>query len=215
MGSATWGRLPTPGWRGWRAPAADSGKCSPSARPVTADSPYQSFSAFAGNPMLISPDLLVQDGLLRSDELEGAPAFPMDSVDFGAVIAWKDRSAHAPDGYVRRPRQARAAWRNTPSSERQTAPGWRTSLCSWRSSAHTAARSWTQWPEGLRARNPEALAASRRSMKAEIEAQSIRQSVFFRQWSSLAEAAHASGVDLVGRRPDLRGTRQRGRVAPA
>ncbi len=161
------------------------------------DSPYQSLSAFAGNPMLISPELLVQDGLLRSDELEGAPAFPMDRVDFGAVIAWKDRLlTRLTDTFGDR---AKRGQREEYAQFREANRAWLEdfSLFMALKRAHGGA-SWTQWPEGLRARKPEALAASRRSMMAEIEAQTIRQSVFFRQWSSLAEAAHASGVDLVG-----------------
>ncbi len=53
------------------------------------DSPYQCFSAFAGNPLLISLEILVDRGYLISSDLESAPAFPLDNVDFGAVIAWK------------------------------------------------------------------------------------------------------------------------------
>src|SRR5678816_1036097 len=46
------------------------------------DSPYQSFSAFAGNPYLISPDLLIKDGLLKREDLGGV-RFPAERVDFG------------------------------------------------------------------------------------------------------------------------------------
>src|SRR5436305_1583270 len=52
------------------------------------DSPYQSFSAFAGNPYLISPDLLIEDGLLQRGELQ-VPGFPADRVDYGPVIDFK------------------------------------------------------------------------------------------------------------------------------
>jgi 4-alpha-glucanotransferase len=53
------------------------------------DSPYQSFSAFAGNPLLISPDQLVWAGLLPADATADVPAFPAHQVDFGPVIAYK------------------------------------------------------------------------------------------------------------------------------
>lgn len=52
------------------------------------DSPYQSFSAFAGNPLLISIDALAEDGLLDSDDLP-SPSFPEDNVDYGRVIDYK------------------------------------------------------------------------------------------------------------------------------
>src|SRR5512140_3131704 len=54
-----------------------------------ADSPYQSFSAFAGNPMLISPDRLVAAGLLAADDVAQLPLFPALEVDYGAVINFK------------------------------------------------------------------------------------------------------------------------------
>src|SRR3954454_24771697 len=50
------------------------------------DSPYQCFSAFAGNPLLISPDKLVEEGLLTAEAVANPPAFPVESVDFGEVI---------------------------------------------------------------------------------------------------------------------------------
>src|SRR5258705_10958760 len=53
------------------------------------DSPYQCFSAFAGNPLLISPQRLVQTGLLSDDDLSGAPRFSRRRVDFGPVIEYK------------------------------------------------------------------------------------------------------------------------------
>src|SRR5512143_3316418 len=53
------------------------------------DSPYQSFSAFAGNPYLISPELLLQDGLLTRDDLADMPQWDVDAVDFGGIFNWK------------------------------------------------------------------------------------------------------------------------------
>src|SRR5262249_30421497 len=55
-----------------------------------ADSPYQSFSAFAGNPYLVSPALLVEDGLLQSGDVQ-PPGFPAERVDYGPVIEFKTR----------------------------------------------------------------------------------------------------------------------------
>ncbi|HSQ18295.1 MAG TPA: 4-alpha-glucanotransferase, partial [Anaerolineales bacterium] len=62
------------------------------------DSPYQCFSAFAGNPYLISPETLLREDLLHPDDLFDRPRFPDERVDFGTVIGWKlgvlDRSFH-------------------------------------------------------------------------------------------------------------------------
>src|SRR5512137_1488261 len=53
------------------------------------DSPYQGLSALAGNPMLISPERLVEAGHLSAEDLESIPAFPKERVDFGPVIRYK------------------------------------------------------------------------------------------------------------------------------
>jgi 4-alpha-glucanotransferase len=55
------------------------------------DSPYQAFSAFAGNPLLVSPDRLVEQGFLAASDLEDLPALPADRVDYGWVIQTKER----------------------------------------------------------------------------------------------------------------------------
>src|SRR5262249_34615344 len=57
------------------------------------DSPYQCFSAFAGNPNLVSPELLVRDGLLKDTDLMGSH-FPADRVDYGPVIQFKNHILH-------------------------------------------------------------------------------------------------------------------------
>src|ERR1700761_3334151 len=57
--------------------------------PGAGDSPYQAFSAFAGNPLLISPELLVREGYLSEDDVADAPHFPEERVDFEAVQQWK------------------------------------------------------------------------------------------------------------------------------
>ena len=53
------------------------------------DSPYQCFSSFASNPLLISPEQLVEDGLLTEDDIKRRPRFPVEAVDFGRVIDYK------------------------------------------------------------------------------------------------------------------------------
>src|SRR6476469_4741928 len=53
------------------------------------DSPYAALSAFAGNPLLISPEILQAQGLLATEDLQNIPAFPTERVDYGAVIPGK------------------------------------------------------------------------------------------------------------------------------
>jgi 4-alpha-glucanotransferase len=161
------------------------------------DSPYQSFSAFAGNPLLISPDVLVQEGLLTEDEVAAVPAFPEDHVDFGPLIAWKDelltRLTDTFDARAAPPqREAFARFRE---SNREWLDDFALFMALKR--AHGGAP-WTEWSDDLRRRDPAALAASAHSLETEVEAQCLRQFHFFCQWELLAKAAHAAGIGLVG-----------------
>ncbi len=57
---------------------------------VYGNSPYSSYSAFAGNHIMISPDLLVQDGILSKSDIKGHVTFPHDRVDYKTVTAYKE-----------------------------------------------------------------------------------------------------------------------------
>ena len=75
------------------------------------DSPYQCFSAFAGNPYLVSPAVLLDQGLLTHKDLIDRPKFSDINVDYGEVIRWKlaildrafDHFQHYSDGYLQPP----------------------------------------------------------------------------------------------------------------
>jgi 4-alpha-glucanotransferase len=161
------------------------------------DSPYQSFSAFAGNPLLISPDLLVQEGLLTQDELAGAPAFPEDHVDFGPVIAWKDSllSRLTETFDARASDEQREAYLSFRDANQDWLEDFALFMAVKRAHSGTP---WTEWSDGLRCREPEALVSAARVLHADVQAQCVRQFLFFRQWGTLADAAHAAGIALVG-----------------
>jgi 4-alpha-glucanotransferase len=164
------------------------------------DSPYQCFSAFAGNPLLVSPEALAADGLLDPAELGRVPAFPSGAVDFGAVIPWKrallDRAAerfHAGGGHALTAEFR--AW-----CERHA--GWLEDYALFMAlkEAHGGG-AWCDWPEALRRREPAALTAARGAHAARLHAQRFSQWVFFRQWQALRERAHARGITLMGDAP--------------
>ena len=161
------------------------------------DSPYQSFSAFAGNPLLISPDVLVQNGLLTRDEMADMPAFPEDHVDFGPVIAWKDGllTRLTENFDARASRAQREAYLRFRDSNQDWLEDYALFMALKR--AHAGAP-WTEWSNWLCRREPDALAAAARGLHSDVEAQCVRQFCFFRQWESLAQAAHAADIELVG-----------------
>ena len=161
------------------------------------DSPYQCFSAFAGNPYLISPEALLKEDLLHPDDLYDRPRFPEDRVDFGPVISWKlgllDRSFHRfthtnalklkvdYDTF----QKEQAAWLDD------------FTLFMALKEAHGGAP-WPTWEAPLRQRQPEALSAARQKYSVAIQRQIYRQFIFFRQWLRLREHANQQGIQIIG-----------------
>jgi len=161
------------------------------------DSPYQSFSTFAGNPYLICLQTLVEEGLLDGAELAGAPLFPDDRVDFGLLYAWKlPLLFRAAAGFAQR------ATRPQQESFDQFCArnaDWLDDYALFMAvkDAHAGA-AWNHWPMPLRSRAPHALAAARSQHAARIQAYRFIQWLFFRQWQALKEYANRLGIRIVG-----------------
>jgi 4-alpha-glucanotransferase len=160
------------------------------------DSPYQCFSAFAGNPYLISPDLLVEDGLVSAHDLEGV-RFPAGHVPYGDVIpfkVWILGKAWASF----RAGQAPALTAPFEAFEREQV-GWLDDFALFMA-VKDAQRgvSWLDWPAELRERQPAALEAARRELADRIGEHRFRQFLFFRQWRDVKAYAHRHGLRLIG-----------------
>ena len=169
--------------------------------PETHASPYTCLSAFAGNPLLISPERLGDDSLLDAADLEDATAGPPKRVDFAAVAAWKEKllrrswerfKVSAPDGL----RDEMAAFATAP--EQRWLDDWTLFMASRR---HHEGRPWWQWDPALKDRDPDALAAVRQSSADELGYHGYLQFLFFRQWTRLREEAHRRGVRILGDLP--------------
>ena len=161
------------------------------------DSPYQSFSSFAGNPYLISLDELVQMGLLDQSVLDQAPHFPNDHVDFGAIYRWKLPLLY----HV----AATFAQRATPEHQQEFA-NFCTAQADWLDDfalfmalkdAHDGAP-WNQWAMPLRSRQATALAMASKTHAAAIHGHKLNQWFFYRQWMRLKSYANALGIQVVG-----------------
>jgi 4-alpha-glucanotransferase len=159
------------------------------------DSPYQSYSTFAGSLNLLSPELLVRDGLLNPGDVH-PPAFPNDRVDYPAVEAFKL-------GLVRRATaNFRAGWAG---QLRGAYEGFLHEKRAWVGDfalfmAIKEARGgapWYDWPAELRQRGP-ALAGARRELAESVESHLLGQFLFFRQWADLRRHAREKGVRLIG-----------------
>lgn len=161
------------------------------------DSPYQCFSAFAGNPYLISPEVLLRENLLHPDDLVEVPDFPVEQVDYGQVIPWKlgvlDRA------YTRFKDTASTSMRDALKNFRAYHQNWLEDFALFMAlkEAHGGA-AWTTWEAGLRDRNAAALQEARSTLNVAIERQIFRQFLFFRQWQWLRQCAQAKGIHIIG-----------------
>jgi 4-alpha-glucanotransferase len=161
------------------------------------DSPYQSFSAFAGNTLLISFDLLVREGLLTEEELSNAPAFAEDRVEFGGVIEFKN--ALLEKAYRRFKETGSETLRRAFEAFQAYASSWLDDYALFRAIKNQQAGSmWSEWDEPLRRRDPDALERTRQELFDEIEAQEFYQFLFYRQWAALKKYANQKGVKIVG-----------------
>ncbi len=161
------------------------------------DSPYQCFSAFAGNPLLISPDSLVWSGLLPADALEPVPVFPAARIDFGAVIAYK----HA---LLRRSLDHFAA--HATGDQRASFERFRAQNASWLADyalfmalkGYFGGGSWHGWPRDIRLRAPAALAFYREKVGDWATYHAYTQWLFADQWRALKAHANQRGIQVIG-----------------
>jgi 4-alpha-glucanotransferase len=161
------------------------------------DSPYQCFSAFAGNPYLISPDALLQEGLLSGDDLQNLPNFPAGEVDYGRVIPWKlDLLNRAFQTFQNR---AFPEIQADLKSFRKTQTHWVDDYALFMAVKESqSGKPWVDWPPPLRDRLPRALEEFQKQHRYQMERQIFFQFLFFRQWDQLRSHAHQQGVKIIG-----------------
>jgi len=160
--------------------------------PGYGNSPYGCHSSYAGNPLLISPEHLVEDGLLPEHALDDLPRFAEDRVDFDAVMEFKNRLLR--ESWQRSRNHYEYAQRRF-----QEDNAW---LEEWATYAalkdRYAGAKWTEWPHAIAIRDPAAMATAKRELAEEIRYHKYIQFLFFRQWAALREAAAAREIHIMG-----------------
>lgn len=162
------------------------------------NSPYQSLSSFAGNTLLISPECLIQDGLLQTRDCE--PHFASSLVDYDSIIASKHRLLEK-------------AWTNFESGQHKDLQPAYDDFCAQQASwledyglfralkARYDEADYLEWPVELVQRHPNAMAEARQQLASQIEQVRFAQFLLARQADQLKEYAHAKGVGLIGDLP--------------
>ena len=167
------------------------------------DSPYQSFSAFAGNPYLISPELLVQDGLLEKEDISTPPEFPLTKIKFSQVYKFKDQLfLLAFNNFNERASNDQFHLEFDAFCESQNK--WLENYSLFIAIKNTFKKAaWNLWPDELRFRNEEGLNNFKKENLLEVRLQSFIQFLFHRQWKSLINYAHDHNIKNNWRYPHL------------
>ncbi len=180
---------------------ADAGQTYWQILPLTptgyGDSPYQSFSAFAGNTNLISPQKLLEDRLLTVEEIVQKPDFPVGRVDYGKVYEWKnfilDRAYE--NFCASKSGTLRDEFENFCTEEN----AWLEDYALYRAvklARHQTA--WFEWDAPLKLRDENALTQARNGLRDAVREQKFRQWIFFRQWMELKNYCNWKNLKIVG-----------------
>jgi 4-alpha-glucanotransferase len=160
------------------------------------DSPYQCFSAFAGNPYLISPDDLLTDGLATQEDVDMLRDLPASSVNFGLLIPKKlDLLLKAFSHFQSSPEALRGAFDHFCAQNAFWLDDF--ALFMALKDAHGGG-AWNGWGEALRSRKKSALTKARRELAEDIQRHSFYQFLFFRQWEKLRRYAGEKGIQIIG-----------------
>jgi 4-alpha-glucanotransferase len=164
------------------------------------NSPYQSLSVFAGNPLFISLEKLVVDGLLEMADLKDAPEFPVNKVNYEAVLRFKS------------PLLKKSFWifeNKASAADKEKFAGFCKDNAAWLDNfalfvalkeSHESA-AWNTWPAEIRQREPEAVKRYQQKLTAEVSLCKYKQYQFFKQWSELKKYCNESDIRIIGDMP--------------
>ena len=167
----------------------------PAGRTSVGDSPYQSPSAYAGNPYFIDLDILAADGLLTQEEIDGLCwGDDPEKVDYGLLYENREKLLYKAykRGYAR---ESDALSRFTDENS-----GW---LCDYALfmavKKHFGMKSWLEWPdEEIRLHRADAVEKYGRMLEDDVRFYIYTQYLFFKQWEQLREYAHEKGIRIIG-----------------
>lgn len=162
--------------------------------PIYSNSPYQSISAFANNPLLLSPELMVEDGLLLKSEIEPPPRFPEDRVDYEAALTYKKRLFDL----------AFERFQNKKQGEEYERFCLENSF--WLDDfslfvvlkSHFNGKVWGRWQKEVRDRDSKALETLKKEFHERIEKEKFLQFIFFNQWFRLKGYCNKLGIHIFG-----------------
>lgn len=164
------------------------------------DSPYQCLSAFAGNPLLISFEKLVEDGIASKKILEDVPDFPDDKVIYGDVIEYKFETLEFVYEHFKKNPNKRIIDKFEQFCEEEK--NWLDDYALFIAiKDYFDGKAWNNWETEISQRKTEALEFFKNNLKEEIEFHKFIQFIFFKQWMELKSYANSKGIKIIGDLP--------------
>lgn len=162
------------------------------------DSPYQSFSAFAGQPLLISPAHLHELGLIEENELNTCPPFDPKHVDYGTIIPWKQNLFHQAYASFQSGQKPNEPFGKFPAFCREQA-FWLDDYALFMAckDKHNG-RSWLEWEEAYKCPSPQFKEELRQTLHKEIGYYKFLQFIFFLEWKKLKAYANERKIQIIG-----------------
>jgi 4-alpha-glucanotransferase len=161
------------------------------------DSPYQCFSAFAGNTLLVSPENLLDDGLITGDDLADEPHGASNKVDFN--IVGKFKAALLVKAYRTFEQKANVDLRNEFEVFCHEQTSWLDDYALYRALRTSQSyKAWYEWPDRLKLRDKRTIEIASEQLFDDIRAEKFSQFLFFRQWLALKAYANNSGIKVIG-----------------
>ena len=164
------------------------------------NSPYSSRSAFAGNPLLLSPDVLLEEGLIEKKDLKGSPGSKDDRVDYGKAAEFKQRIW---DAAYRNFRSGKAAHLRTAFDQFKVEhAAWAIDYARFAVfKEHFGGRSWVHWDDPIKRRDQPATDALAQLLAQRIDHELFLQFLFHRQWEALRNYCEARDLHFFGDMP--------------
>lgn len=167
------------------------------------DSPYQSFSSFAGNPLLINPDWLVQAGYLPAAAIKSVPPFPANKVDFGPVIEYKNQLLDkAYDHFLAHSTaEQQAAYQQFTAANSLWLEDFALFMALKNHHQDQDGGVWNKWPAEIARRQPQAIAEWSKKLSRQLDRHRFAQFLFDQQWQELKSFANSLDIKIVGDAP--------------
>lgn len=157
-------------------------------------SPYSSDSAFAGNTLLINPELLEREGLIDLQNFALPEGSDSETVDFERVSEFKNQILDAAYSNFKKEKSSTKKFKSFCSHHES----WLEDYSIYKALHLKFKKHWIEWPEELRDRNEAALKKAKKELKEDIEKIKFSQFLFFSQWDTLTKYANLNHVQLIG-----------------